>query len=55
MQGRAPPLVSGVDGGATSHQSLQTLIVTAGRRIVEGSPGEQQREGERKKESQANR
>lgn len=42
VQGRAPPLVSGVDGSSTSNQSLQTLIVTAGGRVVEGGPGKYQ-------------
>lgn len=39
VQGRAPPLVSGVDGGSTSNQRFQTLIVTAGSRVVEGGSG----------------
>lgn len=39
VQGGAPPLVSGVHGGATSHQSLQTLVVTAGGGVVQRRPG----------------
>ena len=44
MQGRAPPLVGDVNGGAASHQRLQTLIVTTGGGVVKRSPEEEQRE-----------
>lgn len=46
MQGGAPPLVCGIYGSATCQQSLQTLIVTAGSRIVKRSPGSERNSNE---------